>query len=132
MSIIHANDNWEASYDKGWLTITNIEGNFNYRIQLKDAWTGQNTTLFQFNEAVERSGLDKAVNCFKVLSPQFKDENPKLKPIRYKNSQNEVKINFSIGAKKYLNAFLDSLTQEELNWLDTPMGDAPKSLMRKV
>ena len=54
MSIIHINDNWEVDYYKGWLVITDLKTDSNYSVQLKDTWTKQNITRFQFKEAVEK------------------------------------------------------------------------------
>ena len=72
MSIIHINDNWEVDYYKGWLVITDLKTNSNYSVKLKDTWTKQNITRFQFKEAVEKYGLDRACETFKKLSPEWK------------------------------------------------------------
>ena len=71
-STIFENENWEADYWKGVLVLTELETMNYYTVQLKDTWTKQNITRFQFKEAVEKYGLDKACETFKKLSPEWK------------------------------------------------------------
>lgn len=81
--LFYDNENWEADYYKGWLILRNLEHEVYYSVQLKDTWTKQNITRFQFKEAVEKYGLDKACECFKKLSVEWQEMKSKPEEIEW-------------------------------------------------
>ena len=69
---LYSSRNWEVDYHKGHLILCELEHHDYYTIQIKDAWTGQNTTTFKFKQEVQKFGLDKACERFMRMSPEYK------------------------------------------------------------